>query len=259
MVLPYCLSGWWRAVLPSFLLGLGCIYPFSNRGCQLNLAHLQTCRERKPSPSALITKVITKQYRVGMIRKGQSVCGHRKYTECSAHRLSADRMVNGRLLLLLQFSSANFFPMVVLVLLLSSWLSGILGFPKTFDGSVGFLVPVETSVAGGGAWKNLCRADWVFWAEAVQDWEGGIGLTGFTTMFSGADKTEEGRGAGWVWLTPFNRPAELAGPFLIPCAAGEGLQLFWWVLQIEVSGSFPGLWPPAWSTLEHSLHLLDVH
>lgn len=63
MAIPYCLSGWWRAVLPSFLLGLGCICPFSNRGCQQNLAHLQTCRERKPSQSVLITKVITNPYR----------------------------------------------------------------------------------------------------------------------------------------------------------------------------------------------------
>lgn len=132
--------------------------------------------------------------------------------------------------------------MVVLALLFSSsGLSGTFGLSKTLEGSVGFLLPVEASVTGGAAWKNLCRADCVFWAEAVQDWEGGVGLTGFTTIFSGADSTEEGRSAGWVWLALFSRPAELAGPFLIPASQEEGLQLFWWALQIKVSGFFPGL------------------
>lgn len=248
MAIPYCLSGWWRAVPPSFLLGLGCIYPFSNRGCQLNLDHLQTCKERKLSPSALITKVITKPYRqwerqeISKYCKRESIHDHRNDTECNTHRLSADWMVNGRLLLLLQFSSANFFPVVVLALFFSSSrLSGTFGLPKTFEGSVGFLLPAEASLTGNAAWKNLCRADWVFCAEAVQDWEGGVGLTGFTTMFSGADSTEEGRGAGWIWLALFNRPAELAGPCLSAASQEEGLQLFWWALHIKVSGFFPGL------------------
>lgn len=151
-------------------------------------------------------------------------------------------MVNGRLLLLLQFSSASFFPMVVLTLLFSSsGLSGTFCLPKTLESSAGFLLPVEASVTGGAAWKNLCRADCVFWAEAVQDLEGGVGLTGFTTIFSGADSTEVECGAGLDWLALFNRPAELAGPFLICGSDGEGLQLFWLALQMKVSGSFPGL------------------
>lgn len=158
------------------------------------------------------------------------------------HRISADWMVNRRLLLLLQFSSASFFPMFVLALLFSSsGLSGTFGLPETLNGSVGFLLPVEDSVTGAAAWKNLCRAVWVLWAEVVQDWEGGGGLTGFSGAVSGADSTEEGRGAGWVWLALFNRPAELADPFLITVSEGEGLQLLWWVLQIKLSGFFPGL------------------
>lgn len=164
-----------------------------------------------------------------------------------AYRVSAERMVNGRLLLLLQFSSASFFPIVVLALLFSSLeLSGTFGLPKTLEGSVGFLLSAEACVSGGAAWKNLCRAACVFWAEAVQDWEGGVGLTGFRMTFNGADSTEEGRsGAGCVWLAPFDRTAELVGPFLIPTSEGEGLQLLWWALQIKVSGFFPGLYPPA--------------
>lgn len=174
--------------------------------------------------------------------KGESIHRHREYSKCNTHRLSADRMVNRRLLLLLQFSSANFFPVVVLTLLLSSGLSGTFGLPKTLEGSVGFLLPVEASVTGTAAWKKLCLAVCVLWAEAIQDREGGVGLIGFRTIFNGADSTEEeGRDAGWVWLTLFNRPAELAGPFLIPASEEEDLQLFWWALQIKVSGFFPGL------------------
>lgn len=56
MAIPYCLPEWWRAVLRSFLLRLGCIYPFSKQSCQLNLAHHQTWGQRKPSPSALKKK-----------------------------------------------------------------------------------------------------------------------------------------------------------------------------------------------------------
>lgn len=165
----------------------------------------------------------------------------RKYSEWKAHRISADRMVNRCLLLLLQFSSASFFPTVVLDLLLSSsGLSGTFGLPNTPEGSVGFLLLIEAPVTGGADWKNLCRAAWVFWAEAVQDWEGGVGLSGIWTTFSGADSTE-GCGAGWVWLALFGWTAELAGPFLIPTSEEKGLQLFWWVVQIKVSGFFPGL------------------
>lgn len=154
-------------------------------------------------------------------------------TQSNTHRLSADRMVNGRLLLLLQFSSANFFPTVVLALLFSSsGLSWTFGLPKTLESSVDFLLPVGASVTGCAAWKNLCRADCVFWAEAVQDLADGVGPTGFTIIFSGANSTEEGRGAGWVWLALSNRPAELAGPFFIPGSEEEALQLFWWALQI---------------------------
>lgn len=100
-------------------------------------------------------------------------------------------------------------------------------------------------MTGGAAWKNLCRADCVFWAEAVQDLEGpdwtGVGLTGFTTTFSGADSTEGGRGAGWVWLALFNRPTEMACLFLIPGSEEDGLQPLWWALQMKVSGFLPGL------------------
>lgn len=188
--------------------------------------------ERKTSPSALIRKVRTKPYRKWEYPN----------TEWNIHRLSADRIVNGRLLLLLQFSSASFFPIVALALLFSSSvLSGIFGLPKTLESSVGFLSPVVTSLTGGAVWKNLCRADCVFWAEDVQDLAGGVGLTGFTTILSGANSAEEGRGAGSVWLAPFNGPAEMAGPILIPGSEEEGLQLFWWALQIKVSGFFPGL------------------
>ncbi len=135
--------------------------------------------------------------------------------------------------------------MVILALLFSlsssSGLNGTFGLSKTLEGSVGFLLPVEASVTGGGAWKNLCRADCVFWAEAVQDREGGVGLIGFTPIFSGANSTEEGRGAGWVRLALFNRPPELVDSFLIPASQEEGLQLFWWALQMKVSGFFPRL------------------
>lgn len=106
---------------------------------------------------------------------------------------------------------------------------------------MGFLSPVVTSVTGGAAWKNLCLADCVFWAVDVHDSEGGVGLTGFTTILSGANSTEEGRDAGWVWLALFNRPADMPGPFLIPGSEEEGLQLLWWALQMKVSGFFPGL------------------
>lgn len=155
------------------------------------------------------------------------------------HRLSADRTINGRLLLLLQFSSANLFPVVALALLLSSssGLCGIFGQPEMNEGSAGFPVSFGASATGGAAWKNLCRAACVLWAAAVHDWEGGVGLTGFRTTFRGAGGTEEGSGAGWVWLAPLGRPTELVGPFLIAASAEDGLQL----LQIKVSGSFPGL------------------
>lgn len=158
------------------------------------------------------------------------------------HRVSAERTVNGRLLLLLQFSSASFFPIVVLALLFSSLgLGWAFGLPKTLGGSVGFLLSDVASVTGAVVWKNLCRAAWVLWAEAVQDWGGGAGLTGFRTTLRGAESTEGGRGAGRVWLAPFNRTAEVMGPFLIPTSEEEDLQLLWWVLQIKVSGLFPGL------------------
>lgn len=90
-------------------------------------------------------------------------------------------MVNGRLLLLLQFSAANFFPISVLALLLPS--------------SLDFRLLTKGS---GGAWKNLWRSVWVLCADVVQDWEGGTGSTGFKTIFNGADSTEEGRGDRWV-------------------------------------------------------------
>lgn len=61
-------------------------------------------------------------------------------------------MVNGRLLLLLQFSSASFFPMVVLALLFSSsGFSGNFELPETLDSSVDRLLTVEASVAAGAA------------------------------------------------------------------------------------------------------------
>ena len=136
------------------------------------------------------------------------------------HRQSADRMLKGRLLLLLRFSSATFFPAVALS---SLW---------TF---VTVLSPSVTSATS--AWKNLWRADCVLWAEAVQDSEGRLGLTGSTGAVTGASSTEDG---------PLRRPGSEEKP----------LQLFW--LQIKVPGCFPGLQPPAWSPPEHSQHLEKV-
>ncbi len=163
-------------------------------------------------------------------------------TRWNTHRLSADLMVNGRLLLLLQFSAASFCPVFVLALLFSSSRLGVtFGLPETRESSVGFLLPTESSVTGGAAWKNLCRADCVFWAVGVQVLEGGVGPTGFTTIFSGADSTEEGRCAGWVWLVLLNRLTDMACPFLIPDSEEDGLQLLWCALQMKVSGFFPGL------------------
>lgn len=153
-------------------------------------------------------------------------------------------MVNGRLLLLLQFSSAIFLPIVVLALLFTSSGIEIFGFPERPESSEGFLFPVVTSVTAGAVWKNLCRADCVFWAEAVQDLVGGTGLAGFAAIFTGASSTEEGSGAGWVWLVLYDCP-EMTGPALTPGSEEEGLQLLWWALQIKVSGFFPGLYPPA--------------
>lgn len=134
------------------------------------------------------------------------------------HRRSADRMVNGRLLLLLllRFSSAGFF---LAVALSSLW---------TF---AGVLSPTATS-----AWKNLCRADCVFWAEAVQDSEGGLGLTGSTGASRGASSTEDGRRVGSDLLVLLRRPGET---WVAPCSDEEPLQPFW--LQINVPGCFPGL------------------
>lgn len=130
------------------------------------------------------------------------------------HRRSADRMVKGRLLLLLRFSSASFFPAVALS---SLWIFA------------GVLSPAVTSATS--AWKNLCRADCVCWAEAVQDWEGGLGLTGSTRAFRGASSTEDG---------PPRRPAET---WVAPPSEEEPLQLVW--LQMNVPGCFPGPYPPA--------------
>lgn len=128
-------------------------------------------------------------------------------------------MVKGRLLLLLRFSSASFFSAVALS---SLW---------TF---AGVLSPAVTSASS--AWKNLCRADCVFWAEAVQDSEGGLGLTGSMGAFRGASSTEDGRCVG------SNPPALLRHPgetWVAPCSEEKPLQLFW--LQVNVPGCFPGL------------------
>lgn len=119
-------------------------------------------------------------------------------------------MVKGRLLLLLRFSSASVFPAVV---------------PPSLLSFVGVVSPVVTS-----AWKNLCRADCVFWAEAVQDLEGGLGPTRSAGALKGASSTEEGRRAGSVSPLPLRRPGE---------TEEEPLQLFW--LQTNVPGWFPGL------------------
>lgn len=139
----------------------------------------------------------------------------------SPNRLSAERTVNGRLLLLLQFTSASFFPMIILAgLLSSSGLSGTFGLSETLERSVDFLLPVEVSVTGGEAWKNLCRADCVFWAEAVQDLDGGgAAVTGFTTTLTGADSTDDGHAGACVRLALFNR----SGPFWILGSEEEGL------------------------------------
>lgn len=161
--------------------------------------------------------------------------GNIQILQWNTHRLPAERMVKGRLLLLLQFSSASFFPIAVLALVFSS--SGLPETPATF---AGFLSPVLTS-ATGVAWKKLCRADCVFWAEAVQDVDGGVALAGFTAMSSGVNSTEEGRGAGAPWLAPGERPAETAGLLWTPGSEDGGLELLGWALQIKVSGFFPGL------------------
>lgn len=101
---------------------------------------------------------------------------------------------------------------------------------------------MEISVTCGTAWKNFCRAACVFWAEAVQDWEVGVGATSFKTLFSGADNTEGGCGEGRFMLASFSgRAAELVRPFLIRASEEEVLEVFWWELQIKVSGSVPGL------------------
>lgn len=102
-----------------------------------------------------------------------------------------------------------------------------------------FLLPIGVLASGGAAWKNLCRAACVFWAEAVQDGEGGPGLTGVGSTLSGAERTDEGRGAGWAWLAPFVWTADLAGPFMIPSSEETGL--FGWAVQEKVPGFFPGL------------------
>lgn len=167
--------------------------------------------------------------------------GKFKKNELNAHHLSADRIVNGRLLLLLQFPSASFFPIITLAWLFSSS-GGTLGLPVTPDCSVGFLLSLEASVTCGAAWKNFCRAACVFWAEAVQDCEAGGGVTGFRTLLRGADSTEGGRGDAWFWLPSFGGcTADLVRPFLIRAFEEEVLKLLWWELQIKVSGVFPGL------------------
>lgn len=154
------------------------------------------------------------------------------------HRLSADRTVNGRLLLLLRFSSASFFPVGAPAPLFSS--PGLTGLPKTLETSADFLSAGVTSLPGAAAWKNFCRADCVFWAVVVHDSEGGAGLTGFATTFTGASSTEDGRGAGFFGLAraAVGGPAGAAGPFLL---AGSRLQSSWWALQMKVSGFLPGL------------------
>lgn len=209
------MSRWWRDVPHSFLQGFHHVCRFSNRGCWHNLADLQTCRE-----TVLIICTAFANL-------------HRQLESLDSHRLSADRTVNGRLLLLLQFSSATFFPIDALALLLSSS-----RLPETLS-SEGLLSRVP--ISGTAAWKNLCRADCVFWAEGVQGSGGGVGLAGFTTISTGASSTEEGRGAGSGLPPLFNCLAEMAAPNLISHSEEDVLQLFWWALQIKVSGSVPGL------------------
>ncbi|TNN68060.1 hypothetical protein EYF80_021705 [Liparis tanakae] len=140
-----------------------------------------------------------------------------------------------------QFSAASVFPAVVPALL-SSPFRGTFALTRTLEGSAGFRLPTEAAASGSAAWKNLCRAVCVLWAEAVQDWAGFGGATGFRSVFRGADSTEEGRGgAGWVGPAPLKHTAEPAGPFLTADSEEDGLQLFWWALQMKVSGFFPGL------------------
>lgn len=68
----------------------------------------------------------------------------------SPNRLSADRMVNCRLLLLLLFSSASFLPLTVLALLLSlSGMSGTFTLSEIFEAPAGLLLPVEASALVG--------------------------------------------------------------------------------------------------------------
>lgn len=115
-------------------------------------------------------------------------------------------MLKGRLLLLLRFSSASFFPAVP---------------PSSLWTFAPVLHPLGTS-----AWKNLCRADCVFWAEAVQDSEDGPGRTGWTGASGGASRTEDGRRAGSDPLVP--PPPRVEGPE----------QPLW--LQTKVPGRLPG-------------------
>lgn len=147
-----------------------------------------------------------------------------------------------RVLLLLQFSSASFLQIVALARLLSSGPEGTFSLPER---SEGFLLLGGASTTWGADWKNLCRAACVFWAEDVQgSGAAGAGLTGFRMMVTGIDSTEEWCEMGWVWLSLFGTTIELAGPFFITGPEERGLQpfwLFWWALQMKVSGSFPGL------------------
>lgn len=159
----------------------------------------------------------------------------------NAYRLSAVRMVNRcplLLLLLLQFSSASFLPIISLAEFFSSEPKEIF---RLLTWSAGFRIPAEASVTCGAAWKNFCRAAWVFWAEAVQDWDCGLGFKAFRTVSAGADSTEEKRGACCFWVAPVGCKA----PLLTSASKEDILEPFWWELQKNVSGFFPGLYPPA--------------
>lgn len=155
----------WKHLPPRVWLQLGRVCHVLNWACWRKLGRLQTCR------------------RTGLVISWMSDLRE----AASTHRWSADRMVKGRLLLLLRFSSASFFPAVALS---SFW---------TF---------ARALTSASSAWKNLCRADCVFWAEAVQDLEGGLGLTGSTGAFRGSSSTGDGRPLGSAPPAQLGRPGE---------------------------------------------------
>lgn len=128
-----------------------------------------------------------------------------KREEINVYRFSAERIVNRRLLLLLQFCSAIFFPAL----------------PASMCGHCGS----ARGAGGGAAWRKFCRAAWVFCAEVVQHWIGGTTRTGL----------EEA--AGCVLMTLSNK----LDVGLSQASAGGLEVLLGCTRQTKVLGFFPGL------------------